>query len=143
MSSGKELQAIENAIAIKYNKNYPLLTLNHLYRIEANYFIYFPGYCQSYHNRKNFFRFMNIPIGEGKVFSTDNEVLVDRRLQKNYGAEIIGKSFRMSFDNKYYNITGLCETDYTYSLYEKEAMGFVFMSTLSEKFLFSLQLCAY
>ena len=83
----------------------------------------------------NFFRFMNIPIGEGKVFSTDNEVLADRRLQKNYGAEIIGKSFRMSFDNKYYNITGLCETDYTYSLYEKEAMGFVFMKRAENGYL--------
>ncbi len=83
----------------------------------------------------NFFRFMNIPIEEGKVFSTDNEVVADRRLQKNCGAEIIGKSFRMSFNNQYYNITGLLENDYIYSLYEKNAMGFVFMKLAENGYL--------
>lgn len=75
----------------------------------------------------NFFRFMNIPIGEGKVFSTDNEVVADRRLQKNYGEDIVGKSFKASFNNQSYNITGLSDIEYTYSIYEKDAMGFVFM----------------
>lgn len=83
----------------------------------------------------NFFRFMNIPIGEGNLFSTENEVVADKRLQKNFGEEIIGKSFRMSITNQSYNVTGLCKNEYKHSIYEKDAMGFVFMKRAQNGYL--------
>ena len=72
----------------------------------------------------NFFSFMNIDIEQGDMFETSDQVIVDRRFQQNCGEEVVGKVFSMS--NSPYTVKGLCET-YTYSLYDSDGAGFVFV----------------
>ena len=72
----------------------------------------------------NFFSFMNIDIEQGDMFETSDQVIVDRRFQQNSGEEVVGKVFSMS--NSPYTVKGLCET-YTYSLYDSDGAGFVFV----------------
>jgi ABC-type antimicrobial peptide transport system permease subunit len=58
------------------------------------------------------------------MFETSDQVIVDRRFQQNCGEEVVGKVFSMS--NTPYTVKGLCET-YTYSLYDSDGAGFVFV----------------
>ncbi len=66
---------------------------------------------------------MNIPIEQGEMFAGTNQVIVDRKLQKTSGEDVVGKMFSM--DIKSYTVKGMCST-YRYSLYDSGGAGIVF-----------------
>ena len=70
----------------------------------------------------NFFKFMHIDLLSGKSVSTTNEAIVDKKLAKKLGSEVLGKTYYNYSDA--YTVMGVCETFTTYL--HAESPGYLF-----------------